>query len=115
MTLVRVCAVADVPDGTSFEQALAELERCVDVLEAGDVGLEEAVVLFRRGAALERWCEGTLDGIAPTATLNAAGIPVGPLGRANNLPLVAKDQGLESGTYCVWNISSDDNAAGDGA
>lgn len=33
----------------SFEQALAELDRVVGRLESGDVGLEEAVVLFEEG------------------------------------------------------------------
>ena len=73
---VVIADVADVPEGTSFEDALAELERCVDLLEAGDVGLEDAVVLFRRGAALERWCEATLDGIsAAIEELTADGRP----------------------------------------
>ena len=73
---VVITTVDDVPDGTSFEHAIAELERCVDALEAGDVGLEEAVVLFRRGAALERWCEATLDGIsAQIEELTADGSP----------------------------------------
>ncbi len=73
---VVITTADDVPDGTSFEHAIAELERCVDALEAGDVGLEEAVVLFRRGAALERWCEATLDGIsAQIEELTADGSP----------------------------------------
>ena len=73
---VVIADVADVPEGTAFEDALAELERCVDLLEAGDVGLEDAVVLFRRGAALERWCEATLDGIsAAIEELTADGRP----------------------------------------
>ncbi len=76
---VVITTVDDVPDGTSFEHAIAELERCVDALEAGDVGLEEAVVLFRRGAALERWCEATLDGIsAQIEELTADGSPAAP-------------------------------------
>jgi exodeoxyribonuclease VII small subunit len=76
---VVITTADDVPDGTSFEYAIAELERCVDALEAGDVGLEEAVVLFRRGAALERWCEATLDGIsAQIEELTADGSPAAP-------------------------------------
>lgn len=71
----------DVPPGTSFEDAIAELERCVDALEAGDVGLEDAVVLFRRGSALERWCETTLDGIsAQIEELTADGDAAAPMG-----------------------------------
>ena len=71
----------DVPEGTAFEDALAELERCVDALEAGEVGLEQAVVLFRRGSALERWCEATLDGIsAQIEELTVDGTPAAPSG-----------------------------------
>lgn len=73
---VAIADVGDIPDGTSFEDAMAELERCVDLLEAGGVGLEDAVVLFRRGAALERWCQATLDGISATIEeLTADGAP----------------------------------------
>jgi exodeoxyribonuclease VII small subunit len=76
---VVITTADDVPDGTSFAQAIAELERCVDALETGEVGLEEAVVLFRRGAALERWCEATLDGIsAQIEELTADGSPAAP-------------------------------------
>ena len=78
---VVIATAADVPEGTSFEAAIAELERCVDALEAGDVGLEDAVVLFRRGAALEQWCEATLDGIsAQIEELTADGGPAAPVG-----------------------------------
>jgi len=78
---VVIATAADVPEGTSFEAAIGELERCVDALEAGDVGLEDAVVLFRRGAALEQWCEATLDGIsAQIEELTADGGPAAPVG-----------------------------------
>lgn len=76
---VVIATPADVPDGTPFEDAIAELERCVDALEAGEVGLEDAVILFRRGAALERWCEAALDGIsAQIEELTADGAPAAP-------------------------------------
>ena len=78
---VVITTADDVPDGASFEDAIAELERCVDALETGEVGLEEAVVLFRRGAALEQWCEATLDGIsAQIEELTADGSPAAPMG-----------------------------------
>ena len=54
---------ADIPEGTAFEDAMAELEECVDQLESGDVGLDEALRLFRRGAALQAWCEARLEAI----------------------------------------------------
>ncbi|RMF70493.1 MAG: exodeoxyribonuclease VII small subunit [Alphaproteobacteria bacterium] len=43
-----------------FEDALAELERIVGELERGDVGLEESISLYERGAALKRHCEAKL-------------------------------------------------------
>lgn len=69
----------DVPEGTTFEDAMTELERCVDALEAGEVGIEEALVLFRRGAALEAWCATRLDAIsASIEELTADGAPADP-------------------------------------
>lgn len=59
----EIRTVDDVPEGTRFEDALAELEECVDRLESGDAGLDDALVLFRRGAALQAWCEARLDEI----------------------------------------------------
>lgn len=53
-----------IPDDMSFEDAMAELEECVDRLESGEAGLDEAVLLFRRGAALQAWCEARLDSIS---------------------------------------------------
>lgn len=56
--------VDQIPDDMTFEDAMAELEDCVDRLESGDAGLDEAVRLFRRGAALQAWCEARLDSIS---------------------------------------------------
>lgn len=56
--------VDQIPDDMAFEDAMAELEDCVDRLESGDAGLDEAVRLFRRGAALQDWCEARLDAIS---------------------------------------------------
>lgn len=56
--------VDQIPDDMAFEDAMAELEDCVDRLESGDAGLDEAVRLFRRGAALQAWCEARLDSIS---------------------------------------------------
>lgn len=44
----------------SFEQAMAELEEIVGRLEAGEVGLEESIGLYERGAALKRQCDAKL-------------------------------------------------------
>ena len=56
--------VDQIPDDISFADAMAELEDCVDRLESGDAGLDGAVRLFRRGAALQAWCEARLDAIS---------------------------------------------------
>jgi exodeoxyribonuclease VII small subunit len=45
----------------SFEEKQAQLESIVAQLEAGNVPLEEMIVLFERGEALYRDCTETLD------------------------------------------------------
>ena len=44
----------------TFEQAQAELERIVERLERGDVGLEELTSLWQRGEELYRRCAAQL-------------------------------------------------------
>ena len=44
----------------SFEEAQAELERIVERLERGDVGLEELTALWERGEELYRRCAAQL-------------------------------------------------------
>ena len=63
LSAVTITEPGDVPDGVAFEDAMAELEDCVDQLESGEVGLDEALRLFRRGAALQAWCEARLEAI----------------------------------------------------
>ena len=46
----------------SFEEAQAELERIVERLERGDVGLEELTALWERGEELYRRCAAQLAG-----------------------------------------------------
>lgn len=46
----------------SFEQALEELEEMVDVMESGDLALEELITSYERGAKLVSHCESVLDG-----------------------------------------------------
>ena len=45
----------------TFEEARAELERIVAQLESGQVALEEALALWRRGEELLRICVAKLD------------------------------------------------------
>lgn len=40
----------------SFEDALVELERIVELLERGDVALEESIRIYERGANLKAHC-----------------------------------------------------------
>ena len=44
----------------SFEQALAELEHLVEQIESGEVGLEQALAQYERGAALIHRCRTVL-------------------------------------------------------
>lgn len=45
----------------TYEQALAELEALVSVLEEEQKSLEEAITLFERGQALTRHCATLLE------------------------------------------------------
>jgi len=48
---------APLPD---LEKSLAELEKIVERLEAGDLSLDESLKQFERGIALTRQCQGAL-------------------------------------------------------
>jgi exodeoxyribonuclease VII small subunit len=50
-----------VSDELTFEQAERELGEIVGRLERGDVGLDEAIELWRRGEALHQQCLALLD------------------------------------------------------
>lgn len=41
----------------SFESALAELERIVDGMEAGQLPLEQSLAAYKRGADLLKYCQ----------------------------------------------------------
>jgi len=45
----------------SFEQALAELEQRVKLLDGGDLPLEQSLALFEQGVALVQECHDKLD------------------------------------------------------
>jgi exodeoxyribonuclease VII small subunit len=45
----------------SFEEALRELDEIVDVLEAGNIPLEQSLELLQRGMALAAQCDSTLS------------------------------------------------------
>jgi exodeoxyribonuclease VII small subunit len=48
-------------DGTSFEQAVKELEALVAQLDGGDLPLADALAAYQRGSALMRHAQGLLD------------------------------------------------------
>lgn len=45
----------------SFEEALAQLEKEVAILESGEVSLDAAMKAFSRGTELARLCQTKLD------------------------------------------------------
>lgn len=51
------------PDSTamSYEDAAEELESILKQIDEGDIGLEEAMALHRRGQALVQRCRSLLD------------------------------------------------------
>lgn len=46
---------------SSFEDALAELERIVEQMESGDLTLEQSLEAFERGIKLTRECQRALS------------------------------------------------------
>ena len=62
----------------SFEAAMAALEEIVRQLEAGEVGLEDSIAMYSRGAALKRHCEDKLR----AASERIEKIIIGPDGAA---------------------------------
>lgn len=44
----------------NFEQALSQLEKIVEELEAGKVGLEDSISIYDRGRLLREHCEKLL-------------------------------------------------------
>lgn len=48
------------PQEPNFETALAELEKLVNAMEAGELSLEESLRTFEQGIALTRRCEAAL-------------------------------------------------------
>ncbi len=44
----------------SFEQAMAELEKIVRLLEEGKLPLEQAIQAFSKGSTLKQYCEDKL-------------------------------------------------------
>jgi exodeoxyribonuclease VII small subunit len=53
-------AAGDDLAGRPFDELVAELQRIVQTLEAGQVGLEESIALYREGLRLHAACEARL-------------------------------------------------------
>jgi len=51
------------PEDMTFEQALEELDALVRKMESGELGLDDSISAYRRGADLARYCQTRL-GIA---------------------------------------------------
>lgn len=45
----------------TFEEALAELEKLVEEIESGRIGLEESIVRYEKGTKLIKQCRTILD------------------------------------------------------
>jgi exodeoxyribonuclease VII small subunit len=44
----------------TFEQALDQLDQLVRRMESGELGLDESIAAYRRGAELARFCQARL-------------------------------------------------------
>lgn len=58
--MTQKSAATEIPADMSFETAMAELEKIVQLLESGKSGLEESIQLYERGVALRGFCETRL-------------------------------------------------------
>jgi exodeoxyribonuclease VII small subunit len=57
----------------NFESALAELEKIVDSMEAGQLPLEQSIAAYKRGAQLLQYCQGALKEASQQVKLLEAG------------------------------------------
>ncbi len=48
-------------ESLTYEQALGELEALIERIEQGEIGLEQSLAEYRRGAALLKRCRGILE------------------------------------------------------
>lgn len=61
---LRMSEPAVDPADLRFEAAIQELESIIERIDAGEIGLEEAMVAHRRGKALVARCRQVLDAVA---------------------------------------------------
>ena len=55
-------STGDSIEDLSFEQALAQLDSLVRRMESGELGLDDSIAAYRRGAELARLCQDRLAG-----------------------------------------------------
>ena len=81
--------------GRPFDELVAELQRIVQTLEAGQVGLEESIALYREGLRIHAACEERLKAAELTITelgrrglagAEASGAPASAAGPAATEP-----------------------------
>lgn len=53
----------------TYEQAAAELESVVELLESGELTLEDSIRMFEKGIELVRFCNKKLDEIEKRITI----------------------------------------------
>jgi exodeoxyribonuclease VII small subunit len=68
------------PDELSYEQAILELEQIIERIEQGQVGLEESLAAWRRGAELLKRCRAIIDTAEQQVQQMMAGDEAGPGG-----------------------------------
>ncbi len=62
-------------DGLDLESAFEELEQIVQVLEEGNLSLEESLEVFERGISLVRVCNASLDRAEQRIECLTGGLP----------------------------------------
>ena len=74
----------------TFEDALAELERILQEIESGEIGLEESLLKYERGNFLIQHCRGVLN-TAERQIEQLSQSPDGSL-QSTSMPAPADDQ-----------------------
>jgi exodeoxyribonuclease VII small subunit len=53
--------MTDLPAELSYEEAFAQLEHLLQVLETGEIALEQSLALYEQGVTLAAYCAQKLD------------------------------------------------------
>ena len=79
----------------TFEQALGRLEKIVEQIESGEIGLEQSIAKYEEGIKLIQQCRTILDAAEKKIQLLAKGED-GTLAPAGELEEAAADEGEEA-------------------